>query len=76
MKKCFKCSRNLPLFMFQKVSKGVYIRDDWKCTRINCRICFIKRSLKQKGYLKKNLETNRFDWIEANKIQIIKYALK
>lgn len=76
MKKCFKCNRNLPLFMFQKVSKGVYVREDWKGRVINCRICISKRALKQKGYLQKNIETKRFDWIEANKLQIIKHALK
>jgi hypothetical protein len=76
MKKCFKCNCNLHLYIFQKVSKDVYVREDWKGRVINCRICILKRALKQKGYLQKNLETKRFDWIEANKLQIIKYALK
>ena len=75
MKPCFICNLFLPLFCFKKVPKGYFSIPNQKSRNFICRLCFIKRAFKDKGYLQKNNKA-RFDWINATKLQIIKQAIK
>jgi hypothetical protein len=49
MKKCFNTKNNLPLFLFKKDSSKYQIQADKGRCKV-CRICDLKKSLKQGGY--------------------------
>ncbi len=71
-KKCFNCSRNLPLIFFNKITVG-YRREDWLGRVINCKMCKIKYAFKIGGIFER--VGKRYEFKEANKIEILKKYL-
>ena len=77
MKRCFTCHRLKPLIWF-KINKRKYQLKSDKGRAVNCRLCNVKRLIKQNGeVLKYNYVTNKYDavTIKINLINIIKYYL-
>jgi hypothetical protein len=77
MKRCFTCKRLKPLIWF-KINKRKYQLKSDKGRAVDCRLCNVKRLLKQNGeVLKYNYVTNKYDaiTIKINLIKIIKYYL-
>lgn len=77
MKRCFTCKRLKPLIWF-KINKRKYQLKSDKGRAVDCRLCNVKRLLKQNGLvLKYNYVTNKYDAIKIkiNIINIIKYYL-
>ena len=75
MKRCFTCKRLKPLIWFKINHRKYKIKSD-KGRAVNCRLCNVKRLIKQDGeVLKYNYETNKYDavTIKINLINIIKY---
>ena len=77
MKRCFTCNRLKPLIWFKINNRKYKIKTD-KGRAVNCRLCNVKRLIKQNGeVIKYNFETNKYDaiTIKTNLINIIKYYL-
>ena len=77
MKRCFTCKRLKPLIWFKINNRKYHIKTD-KGRAVNCRLCNVKRLIKQNGeVLKYNYVTNKYDavTIKTNLINIIKYYL-
>ena len=77
MKRCFTCHRLKPLILFKINNRKYHIKSD-KGRAVNCRLCNVKRLLKQRGeVIKYNYVTNKYDaiTIKINLINIIKYYL-
>ena len=75
MKRCFTCHRLKPLVWFKINNRKYHIKSD-KGRAVNCRLCNVKRLIKQNGeVLKYNYVTNKYDavTIKTNLINIIKY---
>jgi hypothetical protein len=72
MKKCFYCKRKLPLILFNTNNCTYQVKADLGKT-VSCRICSIKRAIKQNGYMTK--VDNKFVFVQANKWEIIKKYL-
>ena len=77
MKRCFTCHRLKPLIWFKINNRKYHIKSD-KGRAVNCRLCNVKRLIKQNGeVLKYNYVTNKYDavTIKINLINIINYYL-
>ena len=77
MKRCFTCNRLKPLILFKINNRKYQLKTD-KGRAVNCRLCNVKRLIKQNGeVIKYNFETNKYDavTIKTNLINIIKYYL-
>ena len=77
MKRCFTCKRLKPLVWFKINNRKYHIKSD-KGRAVNCRLCNVKRLIKQNGeVIKYNYVTNKYDaiTIKTNLINIIKYYL-
>lgn len=77
MKRCFTCHRLKPLIWFKINNRKYHIKSD-KGRAVNCRLCNVKRLIKQNGeVIKYNYVTNKYDAvaIKTNLINIIKYYL-
>lgn len=77
MKRCFTCKRLKPLIWFKINNRKYQLKSD-KCRAVNCRLCNVKRLIKQDGQIiKYNYETNKYEpiTIKTNLINIIKYYL-
>ena len=75
MKRCFTCKRLKPLVWFKINNRKYHIKSD-KGRAVNCRLCNVKRLIKQNGeVLKYNYVTNKYDVVRIKKdlIRIIKY---
>lgn len=75
MKRCFTCHRLKPLIWFKINHRKYQLKSD-KGRAVNCRLCNVKRLIKQNGeVIKYNYETNKYDavTIKTNLINIIKY---
>lgn len=48
-KKCFKCNKKKPLFLFDKRPEGVYTRPSDQGVSVSCKICSIKESFNNGG---------------------------
>ena len=75
MKRCFTCNRLKPLIWFKINRRKYKIKSD-KGRAVNCRLCNVKRLIKQNGeVLKYNYVTNKYDVVRIKKdlIRIIKY---
>ena len=73
MKRCFKCKRNYPLFMYH-VDSSKYQRESAKGKCIECRICTYKRMKKDKGIMQRI--NGKFVFVPMDRIETIKYILK
>ena len=73
MKRCFKCKRNYPLFMYH-VDSSKYQRESAKGKCIECRICTYKRMKKDKGIMQRI--DGKFVFVPMDRIETIKYILK
>lgn len=64
LKRCFSCNRLKPLFLFKiNTRKYQLLSDKGRC--VDCRLCNVKRFIKQNGsILKYNATTNRYDTVE------------
>jgi len=63
MKRCFKCTRKYPLFLFGKNNMKYVIKSD-KGRLIECRICTVKRFIKEEGKIVKyNFIIKKFEII-------------
>jgi len=74
MKRCFKCKRKKFLFLFKKDSSTYQLKSSFG-KAVLCRWCSIKRAFRESGYLQKNKE-NKFEFVHASKIEIIKHFLR
>ena len=77
MKRCFTCHRLKPLIWFKINNRKYQLKSD-KGRAVNCRLCNVKRLIKQNGeVIKYNYETNKYEpiKIKTNLINIIKYYL-
>ena len=77
MKRCFTCHRLKPLILFKINHRKYQLKSD-KGRAVNCRLCNVKRLIKQNGeVLKYNYVTNKYDavTIKTNLINLIKYYL-
>ena len=77
MKRCFTCKRLKPLIWFKINNRKYQLKSD-KGRAVNCRLCNVKRLIKQDGeVIKYNYVTNKYDAIKikTNLINIIKYYL-
>jgi len=77
MKRCFTCNRLKPLICFKINHRKYQLKSD-KRRAVNCRLCNVKRLIKQDGeVIKYNYETNKYEavTIKTNLINIIKYYL-
>lgn len=74
MKKCFKCKRNYPLFLFPK-NRSNYQRPSWKGRCFNCRMCTFKTLNKDRyGWLRVNKKIAKVEFKSA--WQVLKYVLR
>jgi hypothetical protein len=73
VKICFKCKRNLPLFLFLKDDSKYQVKAEKGKTKV-CRLCNIKRSLKTNSIFAR--VEGKFITMEKSKFEIIKYFLK
>lgn len=64
MKKCFTCNIKKPLFLFHKNRMQYQLKSDFaRC--VECRMCTVKRLIKQNGkVVKRNFETNKFEIVK------------
>lgn len=67
MKRCFKCKRNYPLFLFH-VNDSKYQREADKGVVIECRICTFKRIKKQNGVIIQRVD-GKFQNVEVNNLK-------
>lgn len=77
MKRCFTCNRLKPLIWF-KINKRKYQLKSDKGRAVNCRLCNVKRLIKQDGQIiKYNYAINKYEpiKIKTNLINLIKYYL-
>lgn len=77
MKRCFTCNRLKPLIFFKINNRKYQLKSD-KGRAVNCRLCNVKRLIKQDGkVIKYNYVTNKYDavTIKTNLLNIIKYYL-
>jgi len=66
---CFTCGKRLPLIMYHTDDSKYQIKSNkGKC--IECRLCFLKRALNQKGYMQR--VDGKFKFIQVNTSCIIK----
>lgn len=75
MKRCFTCHRLKPLVWFKINNRKYQLKSD-KGRAVNCRLCNVKRLIKQNGeVIKYNYVTNKYDafTIKPNLINIIKH---
>jgi hypothetical protein len=73
MKRCYKCDKRKPLFLFKKDSSKYQIKSSQgKC--ICCKKCNVKLALKVGGVMQR-IE-GKFAFVKLNRIQIIKYFLR
>jgi DNA-directed RNA polymerase subunit RPC12/RpoP len=76
MKQCFKCKRNLPLWLFSKNPRK-YQRPTNKGRNYNCRMCTYKLLSKTKYGWLWNTEVQKFECVSfKSKVDIIKHILK
>jgi len=74
MKKCFDCKQKRPLILFNKVPPGDYSREDWKGRVIVCKICNIKRDLKNRGIFRRGID-RKFTFIPKDFWGIVWYNI-
>lgn len=75
MKRCFTCHRLKPLIFFKINNRKYQLKSD-KGRAVNCRLCNVKRLIKQDGeVIKYNYAINKYDavTIKINLINIIKH---
>lgn len=78
MKKCFKCQKNKPLFLFANNHMKYQIPSD-RGKLIECRLCSVKRIIIQQGnVVRYNNQTKRFGivYIKPTIINLIKEYFK
>ncbi len=73
MKKCFKCKRNLPLFLYH-TDTSKYQRESAKGRVIECRRCAYKRIKEDKGVMQR--VEGKFVFKKMNLVEIFSYILK
>lgn len=73
MKRCFKCKRNLPLFLYH-TDTSKYQRESAKGKCIECRKCAYKRIKEDKGVMQRI--DSKFVFLPMGRIEIIKYIIK
>ena len=72
-KRCFKCKRNLPLFMYH-TDHSKYQRESAKGKVIECRLCGLKRMRTDKGIMQRL--DGKFVFVQMDRVEIIKYLVK
>lgn len=68
IKKCFKCKRKYPLFLYQK-NNSKYQREADLGVCIECRICSYKSALENKGWLQRI--DGKFTFVNATRKEIL-----
>jgi len=78
IKRCFGCNKLKPLFWFKVNTRKYQLKSD-KGRAVDCRLCGVKRLIKQKGeVIKYNPATNKYDSIKlkVNLLNILKTYFK
>ena len=66
IKRCFQCNRLKPLIWFKVNPRKYQLKSD-KGRAVNCRLCNVKRLIKQGGeVIKHNPATNKYDTVKIN----------
>lgn len=78
MKRCFTCNIKKPLFLFKKNRMKYQLKSDFgRC--VECRLCSVKRLIKQKGKVVKfnfNVKKMEIVNIKVNFLNIILEYIK
>lgn len=78
IKRCFGCNKLKPLFWFKVNQRKYQLKSD-KGRAVDCRLCGVKRLIKQKGeVIKYNPATNKYNSIKlkVNLLNILKTYFK
>ena len=74
IKRCFSCNRLKPLIWFKINPRKYQLKSD-KGRAVNCRLCNVKRLIRQSEVIKHNPATNKYDTvkIKINLLNLLKY---
>jgi hypothetical protein len=74
IKRCFSCNRLKPLIWFKINPRKYQLKTD-RGKSVNCRLCNVKRLIRQGEVIKHNPLTNKYDTVKMkiNLLNLLKY---